>query len=76
MSVTFCIVEKRYFLAKNCLKERIGSQGQKVDFLGRRHIYASGFAAMATETPVFAFCPYSLAIGTSLLDGTNGLSSS
>ena len=28
--------------------------GQKVDFLGRRHISTSGFAAMATETAVFA----------------------
>ena len=32
LSVTFCIVVKRYVLAKNCLKERIGNQGQKVDF--------------------------------------------
>jgi len=31
-SVTFCIVAKRYVLAKNCLKEQIGNQGQKVDF--------------------------------------------
>ena len=28
--------------------------GQKVDFLGRRHISTSGFAATATETVVFA----------------------
>ena len=27
-----CIVAKRYVLAKNCLKERIKNQGQKVDF--------------------------------------------
>ena len=53
-SVTFCIVAKRYVLAKNCLKERIGNQGQKVRFLGRRHISTSGFAATATETAVFA----------------------
>ena len=33
-SVTFCIATKRYVLAKNCLKERIGNQGQKVDFGG------------------------------------------
>jgi len=37
-SVTFSIVVKRYVLAKNCLKERIGNQGQKVDFFGRHHI--------------------------------------
>ena len=54
LSVTFCIVAKRYVLAKNCLKEWIGHQGQKVDFFGRRHISTSGFAATATETAVFA----------------------
>jgi len=57
-SVTFCIVAKRYVLAKNCLKERIGNYSQKVDFLGRRRIkvfiYTSGFASTATETAVFA----------------------
>ena len=50
LSVTFCIVAKRYVLAKICLKERIGNQGQKVDFLGHRHISTSGF----TATAVFA----------------------
>jgi len=54
LSVTFCIVAKRCVLAKKCLKELIGNQGQKVHFLGRRHISTSGFAAMATETAVFA----------------------
>jgi len=44
-------VAKRYVLAKNCLKERIGNQGQRVDFLGRRRISTSGFAYMA-------FLPY------------------
>ena len=53
-TVTFCIVAKRYVLAKNWLKERIGNQGQNVDFLGRRHISTSGFVAKATETAVFA----------------------
>jgi len=28
--VTFCIVAKRYVLAKKCLKEWIGNWGQKV----------------------------------------------
>ena len=37
--------------------------GQKVDFLGRRHISTSSFASMATETAVFAFFPYNPAIG-------------
>jgi len=74
LSVMFCIVVKQYVLAKNCLKERIGNQGQKVDFLGRRHIPTSGFAAMATEMAVLPyFCPYS---PQSVLDGINGLSSS
>ena len=53
-SVTFCIVAKRYVLAKNCLKERIGNQGQRVDFLGCRHISTSGFGSTATEMAVFA----------------------
>ena len=53
LSVTFCTVAKPYVLAKNCLKERIGNQGQRVDFLGRRRISTSGFAYMATETAVF-----------------------
>jgi len=30
LSVTFCIVAKRYVLSKNCLKEWIGNRGQKV----------------------------------------------
>ena len=71
LSVTFCIVAKRYVLAKNCLKERIGNQGQKVDIFGRRHISTSGFASTATETAVFAlFLPYSPAIGTRLYKST------
>jgi len=54
LSVTFCIVAKRCVLAKKCLKEWIENQGQRIDFLGRRHISTSGFAATATETAVFA----------------------
>jgi len=53
-SVTFCIVAKWYVLTKDCLTERIGNQGQKVDCLDRRHISTSGFASTATETAVFA----------------------
>jgi len=52
--VTFCIVAKRYVLANNCLKELIGNQGQKVDFVGRCHISASSYASTATDTAVFA----------------------
>ena len=54
LSVTFCTVAKQYVLAKNCLKERIGNQSQKVDFLGRCHISTSGFASAPTETAVSA----------------------
>jgi len=63
LSVTFCIVAKRYVLAKNCLKEWIGNQGQKVDFLGRRHISTSGCGSMRRPFLPY-FCPYSPAIGT------------
>jgi len=55
---------------KNCLKQRIGNQGQKVDFFGRRHISTSGFAAAATETAVFALF-FSSTAQQSVLDGTN-----
>ena len=50
-SVTFCIMAKRYVLAKNCVKERIGNQGQKVDFLGRRHISTFDFALFLPVQP-------------------------
>ena len=54
LSVTFCVVAKWCVLAKKCLKEWIGNQGQKVHFRGRHHISTSGFAATATKTAVFA----------------------
>jgi len=60
-SVTFCIVAKRYVLAKKGLKEWIGNQGQKVDFLGRHHISTS-FRHYGHQDG--RFCPYSQAIGT------------
>ena len=62
--VALCIVVKRYVLAKNCLKERIGNQGQRVDYLGRRHISTSGFAYTATEMAVFALYMYVVLMGT------------
>ena len=69
--VMFSIAAKRYVLAKNCMKERIGNQDQKVDFLGRRHISTSGFAFMATETTVFAlFLPCLLYTSPSPRDRT------
>ena len=66
LSVTFCIVAKRYVLAKKCLKECIGNQGQKVDFLGRHHISTSGFGSTATNMAIFACTAQRL-----VLDGTN-----
>ena len=73
--MTFCIVAKWYVLAKNCLKERIGNQGQKVYFLGRHHISTSVFASTATEMVVFCLI-FARTAQQSVLDGTNGLSSS
>ena len=62
--VMFCIVaigKMVYILAKNCLKEQIGNQDQKLIFLGRRHISTSGFAWMVTKMAVFAlFLPVQL----------------
>jgi len=39
LSVTFCIVAKWYFLAKNCLKEWIGNQGKKLIFGSPPYFY-------------------------------------
>jgi len=42
-----------------------GNQGQKVDFLGRRHFSTSGFSSTVTKTAVFALLlPIQTAIGT------------
>jgi len=73
-SATFCIVAKRYVLAKNCLKKWIGYQGQKVDFGGRRHVSASGNASTVSETAILPF--FVRTARRSILVGTNGLSSS
>jgi len=40
--------------SKKVSEGAIGNHGQKVHFLGRRHISTSGFAATATQTAVFA----------------------
>jgi len=37
-----------------CRLMSVGNQGQKVEFLGRRHISTSGFVTTATEAAVFA----------------------
>jgi len=62
--VALCIVAIGYVLAENCLKERIGNQGQRVHFLGRHRISTSGFAYMAVETAVFALYMYVVLMGT------------
>jgi len=64
-SVTFFIVAKWYVQAKKCLKEWIGNQGQKVHFLGRRHISTSVLPLRPPRRPFLPyFCPYSPAIDT------------
>ena len=65
LSVTFCIVAKRYVLDKNCLKERIGNQGQKVDFLVAAIFLLPVSPLRPPRRPFLPyFCPYSQAIGT------------
>ena len=65
LSVTFCIVAKRYVLAKNCLKERIGNQGQKVDFLVAAIFLLPVSPLRPPRRPFLPyFCSYSPAIGT------------
>ena len=53
----------------------MGSHQRSFDFSGRRNISTSGFASTATETAVF-FLIFALTAQQSVLDGTNGLSSS
>jgi len=64
LSVTFCIVAKRYVLAKNCLKEQIGNQGQKVDSWVAA-IFLLPVLPLRPPRRLFLpyFCPYSPAIG-------------
>jgi len=69
-SVTFCIVTKWYVLAKNCLKEWIGNQGQKVDFrVAAIFLLLVSPLRLPRRPFLLYFCPYSP-------DGTNWLSSS
>jgi len=65
LSVTFCIVAKRYVLAKNCLKERIKNQGQRVDFWVATIFLLPVSPLRPPRRPFLPyFCPYSPAIGT------------
>ena len=64
LSVTFCIVAKRYVLVKNCLKDRIGNQGQKVDFLVAAIFLLPVSPIRPARRPFLPyFCPYSPAVG-------------
>ena len=73
-SVTFCIVAKRYVLAKNCLKERIGNRGKKL-ILGVAAIFL--LLVSPLRPPRQPFCLiFDRTAQRSVLDGTNGLSSS
>jgi len=73
-SVTFCIVAKRYVLAKNCLKERIGNHGRKVVFLGSPPYFYFRFRLYGHRYGRF-YLIFARTAQRSVLDGTNGLSS-
>jgi len=74
LSVTFCIVAKWYVLAKNCLKERIGNQGQKSSFLGSPPYFYFRFRLYGHRDG--RFCLIFVCTAQRLvLDGTNKLSS-
>ena len=65
LSVTFCIVAKRYILAKNYLKEWIGNQVKKLIF-SVAAVFLLPVSALRPPTRPFLpyFFPYSPAIGT------------
>jgi len=72
-SVTFCIVAKRYVLPKNCLKEWIGNQSQKV--LGSPPYFYFRFRRYGHRDGRFCLI-FARTAQRSVLDGTNGLTSS
>ena len=74
-SVTFCIVAKRYVLAKKCLKEWIGNQGQKVRFFGSPPYFYLWFRRYGHRDGRFCLI-FARTAQWSVLDGTDGLSSS
>jgi len=73
LSVTFCIVAKRYILAKNCLKERIRNQGQKVYFFGSPPYFSFRFCLYGHQDGRLCLI-FARTAQRSVLDGTNGLS--
>jgi len=64
-SVTFCIVAKRYVLAKIYLKERMGNHGRKVDFFWIAAIFVLPVPPLRPPRRPFLpyFCPYSPVVG-------------
>jgi len=66
-------VAKRYVLAKNCLKEQIGNQGQKVDFFGSPPYFYFQFCLYGHQDGRVCLI-FVLTAQQLVLDGTNGLS--
>ena len=75
LSVTFCIVAKRYVLAKKCLKEWIGNQGRKVHFFGSPPYFYFRFCRYGHQDGRFCLI-FARTAKQSVLDGRNWLSSS
>jgi len=64
LSVCLCVA-KRYVLAKKCLTEWIGNQGQKVDFCVAAIFLLPVSLLRPPRRPFLPyFCPYGPAIGT------------
>ena len=74
-SVTFCIVAKQYVLDKNCLKEWIGNQGQRVEFFGSSTYFYFWCRLYGHRDGCFCVI-FARIAQQSVPDGTNGLSSS
>jgi len=77
LSSVFCDIlycGKMYVLAKNCLKERIGNQSQKVDFLGSAPYFYFRFYLYGHRNGCFCLI-FACTVQQLVLDGRNGLSS-
>jgi len=67
LSVTFCTVVKCYILAKNCLKEQIGTRVKKMIFWVAAIFLLPVLPLRPPRRPFLPyFCPYSPVIGTRL----------
>jgi len=74
-SVIFFIVAKWYVLANNCLKKRIGNQGQKLIFWVAA-IFKLPVSSLRPPRRPFFCLSFARTAQRSVLDGTNGLSNS